>query len=307
MPHIYVPEFHEYHTPDGERFILHNPPRRMVFSDTGSGMPPIEYITQRGPTQHGVSLVAARLQPRVIQLSIRHMFCDRAHYWDGRADLLNIIRPNRLGILDGNIPTGFLRQYLSNGKTRQLDCLIQQGPAFAPRADGQWDEWAFNEVLQFIAFNPVEYDPKQHTQTLVTSSGAIVYPITYPITYGADSYSTTITYTGTWVEYPGIVLTGPMLNPVITHDDLDLKLALNYEIMPGETVTFDLTYAVKSVTSSLNGNIIGYLSLDSDLDEFSLVPAPQVTNGINNITVTAQSSGAASQVDFTWYERVIGY
>ena len=53
-----------YITPDGVEYML-SPPV-WVLQEDGFGMPPIEYVTQRGPLQHGETVKNLFLRPRTI-------------------------------------------------------------------------------------------------------------------------------------------------------------------------------------------------------------------------------------------------
>lgn len=149
---------------NGNQYVLSKPPERWVMSEEGTGMPPISYVTQRGPYQHGESLRDFFLTPRTIQMIVRHNYCDRAAYWKGRNELLSVLMPNipsspqtvppTLGVA-----TGVLRKVMPNGVVRDLACIIQQGPNFAARDPKQWDEWSYTETLRFIAHNPIFFDP----------------------------------------------------------------------------------------------------------------------------------------------------
>jgi len=71
-------------TPDSQVYTFRDDQRRFTMSTSGEGLPPIEYITQRGPFQHGETVVDYRLRPRVLQMVYREKFCSRDVYWDGR-------------------------------------------------------------------------------------------------------------------------------------------------------------------------------------------------------------------------------
>ncbi len=152
-------EFHQYISPDGKTYELHTASKhgRWVMQSQGWGMPEIEYITQRGTFQHGETVKDFFLRPRVIQLLINQSFCDRDGQWDGRAALLDAIRPNRQITANGVTP-GTLRRVLSDGSKRDLKVFIEQGPSFDPDPQG-YREHSFKEVLRFIAHDPVIYDP----------------------------------------------------------------------------------------------------------------------------------------------------
>lgn len=292
-------EFNEYITPDGQIYSLEGINKYMM-SIEGEGMPPINYITQRGPFQHGISLTDYFLGPRIIQMLVRQQDCSRQNYWNLRAALLNYLRPNRVD----PVATGRLRKYFPDGSRRDIDVLIQQGPNFEPRNLSRWDEYAFQETLRFIAFNPIYYNPTQRVST-ATQSGQLVFPITFPITFGAYN-SLSITYLGTWLDYPTIELTGPMSYPRFTNTVTGDFIQFNYVIPPGVVVTFSLLYGSKAVTDSLGNNLMGYVSSDSDLTTFSLVPDPIAPNGVNTINIIAGGASVASSIVFKSYDRYIG-
>lgn len=83
--------------PDGQVFDLttESDVGNWVLEMSGWGMPDIDYISQQGPFQHGVSARDYRLKPRTVQLSVRQQDCTRDGYWARRTELLNSMRPNR--------------------------------------------------------------------------------------------------------------------------------------------------------------------------------------------------------------------
>lgn len=150
-------EFDQYITPDGEIYNLNGVLGRFVMSHTGSGLPPIEYVTQRGPFQHGETPLGFRLNPRYIQYVLRQQDCSRQGYWDLRANLLDIFRPNRQ-VLSALTP-GVLRKILPNGEKRDIRVFIDGGLEYAPRSTDTWDEWGLTETVRFVAHDPLFYNP----------------------------------------------------------------------------------------------------------------------------------------------------
>lgn len=284
---------------------------RDVISDEGSGLPPIEYITERGPFQHGETIVNYFLRPRVVQYLIRQNFCSRQEAWDGRTALLNAIRPNKLGG-----PQGTLRRRLPNGALRDLTVVPIQGPNFEPRRMEEWDEWSIQEVLRFMANNPVYFNPVQQVATFpICGSGGfpytfpfyfdvpceLVFPITFPITfYGYDFYMD-IEYAGNWQEYPTIEIPGPA-GPSIrifnqtTNEEIHL---VGYSIAAGDTITIALAYGSQIITNSAGDSLLQYVSADSDLATFHLQP------GTNVMRVVLNSGGSLPTI-IRYYERFIG-
>lgn len=317
-----VREHVDFIAADGTVYPLHVPSRvgKWVMSHDGLGMPPIEYITERGPFQHGETVKDFFLRPRIVQLLIRQQFCSREEYWTGRAALINAIRPNRQ-LTVGAVSSGTLRLTLPNGVLRSLDCYIESGPRFEPRRSSSWDEWAFQEVLRFIAYNPVLYDPADHFVTFSEGSVAffpasfpipmdtppeLVFPIEFPITFFKIDRDANVVYTGTWIEYPVITLTGPLLNPIITNETTGEVLELSYEVPAGVVVTIDLAPGRKTVIDSTGANLVGVMTPESDLGTWHMEPAPVAPGGINTVHAEASAIDLLSSIDIRWKARYIG-
>ena len=64
-------------------------------STSNFGMPPVRFITQRGPFQDGETPLDMRLDPRVLQVAIVDYLCNRTEFWTRRNELIDLIRPNR--------------------------------------------------------------------------------------------------------------------------------------------------------------------------------------------------------------------
>jgi hypothetical protein len=277
---------------DGGQYLLGPAATRMVISVEGTGMPEINHITQRGPMQHGSTLLDYRLQPRLMQFVVHHRYGSRQSYWAGRATLLDTLRPNR-GL------SGVLRFVLADGSLRDIVATIQEGPNFAPRDPRSWTEHSFREVLRFIAHNPVFYDPQAY-DVLFIQTGGFTFPITFPITFTAFGYVATVVYGGNWDEYPLVTVTGPLTSMVLYNHTTDEEISLTYTLAVGQSAIFDLSnYAHKKVTrEDGTTNIIG--SASGDIATFHLQP------GANNLEVTAVGSGAATSVTVQWLNRYIG-
>lgn len=308
-------ELDYYISPDGVSYQFDTGNGKLLMSFTGDGMPPIEYIRQKGPFQHGETLLDYRLAARVIQYVHRRKGCSRYEYWDNRADLINWLRPNRQA--PGQFDLGKLRKILPDGSKRDIDVMIQQGPAFAPRQSDVWDEWAFTESLQFIASDPTFYDPDadEVIWSISILLGKIYYSasaltdLAYPYFYGADiiSGSATVTYLGTWLSYPTFELTGPLNQPFVENVTTGEHIQLAYDIAAGETVTISLPYGNKTVTNNFGANLIGTVTSDSDLATFHLAPDPEAAGGVNLFNASGGGGLAGvTQIRMWWYVRYIG-
>jgi len=320
-PPCYGAEFDTYIAPDGHEYEFHvSRGLRFLMTEQGFGMPPISYITSVGPFQHGETLRDWFLMPRVIELMISNRSLSRQEYTRQRAMLLDAIRPNRQ-VSDSERKPGVLRKRLSDGSIRDLKVVIESGPNFNPRDLARWDEYRFQEILRFIAHDPILYNPTQQCRSFLASgSGSpgsgggtqLMFPATFPITFGIGTGSSgsssgglsgTLQYNGTWEEYPKIVIHGPVTSPVIQNTTTEERLALETDILEDEIVTFDLTYATKTVTRENGTNMLGYLSDDSDLATFHL---STVNGGANQIVISGSGTNSSMFVEIFYYERFIG-
>ncbi len=288
--------------------ITPHDPGRFVMSFSGFGTPPIEYITQRGPFQDGETVKDFFLRPRVIQMLLRQNFCDRDGWWGGRASILDEIRPNRQATATAVLP-GVLRMVKTDGSVRDLNVFIQEGLRFEPRQSNQWDEWSFQEILRFIAHNPIIFDPTRvdFAFTIVLDAD-LVFPITFPITFGAGEIDLTpnINYTGTWSSLPIIVVTGPIEDFRIDNITTGEKLEFSADVDPGRIVTIDTTEGVKTVTDDLGNNLIGILTSDSDLATFHIAPDPEAPLGVNAMRLRGMHPTAATEVEVRYFTRFFG-
>lgn len=292
IPTIKALEYDVLTTADGTSYVLHGPAGRSVLSFSGTGMPEIEYITQRGPFQHGESVKDYFLRPRVVEYHIRQVSCSRDAYWALRAALLDILRPNR-GL------SATLTKHLSNGTRRALTVTIQSGPGFQGAKQATWDEWSIDEILRFVAFNPVYYDPAPSVVSF-NALGGLTFPITFPIVFAASGGNAIIAYEGTWLEYPTFRITGPLNGVDIFNSTTNERLGLVYNVAAGRVVTFNLSYGIKTVTLDDGTNLIGYLTPSSDLGSFHLQP------GDNNISVTGVGFTVGSAIVIEYYSRYVG-
>lgn len=315
-------EFTEYYSPDGQ-VLKFNTLTRALISEAGFGMPPIDYIDQRGPLQHGKTVYDYRLQPRLIQIVFRENGCSRQEYWDIRANILNLLRPNRQ--LACEFGLGTLRKIYPDKTRRDIRVVIDQGPEFVARQANKWDEFSITETLRFIAPDPTFYDP---VPILVNVNFGVApeepggADLKFPVYFTSDNlifggfsggggsgmYSINTTYTGTWPTYPSFTLTGPLNDVVITNSTTGEVLSLvDYAIDYGETVTINLEYGGKSIVSDIKGSLLRYLASYSDFATFHIEPAPKAPDGVNSISLLCSYADEnRSTAQMSYYTRYIG-
>ena len=96
-------------------------------STSNFGMPPIRFITQRGPFQDGESPLDMRLDPRVLQVEIVEYLCNRTEFWTRRNELVDLIRPNRAFSDDGTYRPLIYRKFWPGGKPERGSDLVADG------------------------------------------------------------------------------------------------------------------------------------------------------------------------------------
>ena len=302
----------DFIAPDGATYELTGFRSQHLIQMEGWGALENNIATTQGPFQHGVSPVAVRAGPRTI--TIRHLSsnCNRDDYWSKRGDLVDILRLNRTDL--NNPSPGALRWYLSNGNIRQVDVMVIKGPVYKERDDA----FMFDEQITFLAHNPIIYDPTSIIDNVLlwacTPANQLQFPAAVGgvagLLFGGSICNVTqnhsITFTGTWEEYPTIVVTGPANDISIINNDTGKKLALDYNIAAGEVVTFDLSYGVKNVTNNFGTDLINFITDDSDLAVFTIQPNPIVTDGINTFSISIDNGTGATIVSFQYFTRYAG-
>lgn len=305
-------DFDFYVAPDGHEYPFDDAGMRFLETFSGDGMAPIEYRTERGPFQDGETVVDWVLRPRVIQYLHRRGTGSRSDYWDARADLVNALRPNRQLTAGGREP-GRLRKILANGDRRDIHVLIESGPQFQGRDPMKLDEFGFWEVLRFVAYDPLFFDPDEKSEVYALAVAThLVFPVTLvpgpDMVFGPSMVHDTanIAYGGTWQSLPVIEIVGPAQQPMVENLTTGELIWLQYDVPAGRTVTIDLAYGVKTVVDDLGTNLIGTVSDDSDLATWHLAPDPEAPLGVNQVLVHFAGASPASSVTISWYDRFIG-
>lgn len=301
-------EFDQLITPDGKTYNFDTRVDKFVWGITGQAIPPISYITQRGPFQDGQSVLGYRLEPRAIQMIHRRNSCDRNEYWDDRADLLDILRPNRQPTT--SFQTFVLRKIRPDGSKRDLNVVYSDGIGFRGGVPDMWDEWSIQEPVRFIAHDPIFFDPTENITSYAPGvlDDELSFPITFPIQFGisADVEALSITYGGTYRSFPQIILVGSMTDPRIKNITTGQEIALDYTITTPRAVTINLAFGNKTIEDDLGNNLIGNLTEDSDLVSFAIEADPLAEDGINSIGISASETDANAEVIIRYFTKYIG-
>lgn len=126
-----------------------------------------------------------------------------------------------------------------------------------------------------------------------TASGSAVHPFTFPIVYGASTYSVTSTANnaGDLPTYPiGITVVGPVNSPIITNVTTGESLRVNVNLNASSNV-LRIAYGKDFVTCELDGNSV--------LNEAS-GPFFKLRPGPNEISLSGTSIGSGSYVEVAY-------
>lgn len=299
-----IGEVYKIEADDGLIYELHDGETRFVVNTIDSaGLPPVEYLTRRPYRADRLIETGYRLNPRNFAISYQFINdCSREVYWEARAALLNVVRPNR-----GEALTVTLIR--DDGVKRAIKARALT-PVYPSVDVNSVDEWSFAEILQFDAFDPTFFDP---TASMQVVSYNPIQELAFPIEFDEDDIyfgsgaifgTLAITYLGTWYSYPTFTITPPFDSIRVNHNELGVNLQLLYGSST-RTVTIDLN--TPAITDDLGISLFNYLSPDSDLQGFKLQPDPIVDGGINTLIFTIPgATDPQTTVGVDYLNRYIG-
>jgi len=116
----------------------------------GTGMPPITIIEQRGPLQHGATMLGFRYGVRVLQVGISEQLFCALDLVDRRFDLTDLIRPSRVFPTTG-VPTPLIyRRWLPGGRTVYgTDLQTTAGSAIVQSVTGRFVHYGLRAGSRF--------------------------------------------------------------------------------------------------------------------------------------------------------------
>lgn len=294
MSGLPIGELHSLMTADGKYLFV--PDEEVQFLTYGGyGLPPTQFVTRRGYRQHGVTEVDYLLEPRAVSVRLYHVgACSRQQYWDNRARLLEFLRPNRTGPL-------VLTLYQPDGAKRALSVRANPGLQFPPVGPDA-NAWNIDEQIEFIAFDPLWFDPDEEDHVLTGGYGSdLVFPATFPILFGPSGLQFTedLAYAGTWRTYPVVEIDGPYRQATVQNVGAGVRLGLTVPIAYGEKRIIDLTPGAQRIVDGNGANRFGELAPDSNLVDWAIYPEPEVAGGVQQVLVTLVGTEGSA-----WYNEV---
>jgi len=273
----------------------------------GLGLVRPRRFTRSGPQQHGQSLGAAYLQPRVVTL--------RLHYHMTSEPLLETHRGILQTILNDLNHQIYLDVTYPSGHVRRLDVYYYDGmPARRAATDLYYNA---DDVLQLIADDPVFYDPTPITEVwrlevpaYYLLGGGLTIPWRIPFWIAPSTISETarIDYEGGWESYPVWAVTGPAsrvrIHNLTTDEVIQFTDASFVE--PGDIVTVDLRYGHKDVRNLVGESQIAFITDDSDIATWHLAPHAEAIDGRNVLRILASDCTEDTRISMTYYLRYFG-
>ena len=285
-----------YQVPDGTRLYFYRGGKRTLQGFTKFAMPDITFIEDRGPNQHGTTVHDYRLQPRVITMDWFGRNCNgrQCEY----ADIVEAIRPTH-----EDYP-GYLRVINQDTSLLEIPARIQTGPDGGWNIDSGLTPLQVRDVLQWYCPDPVWREVEQQTATATVEIADSCLDLCLPACLGTGILNTEIDvcYNGTWKgDQITFVLTGPLDTPTITNETTNQTIQLNYNIATNDEVTITILPETTTVTSLINGDIIGTVTSISDLVFFNL--AARQTNEI--VFSGANGIEGSTSISMNYYTRYL--
>lgn len=284
-------------------YDLDNGSDRFFVGFTNFGIPGVNHATSKAPNQDGVTHNGFIISERRFSVVLDLVAGSFPELSAKKNQLIGDVHPIR----NKPMTLVYMPDPLDESTYREIECYYSGGLELPSK-----DQEGFEQriALEFLAPDPVWYDPNFRSQAFTLEPNTeLAFPISFPIAFGTSIIrdGATIQYKGTWPAYPTIYLNGPQTAPLIQHETLDLKIEFpSYELVAGDTITIDLDPLKKTVTLNDGTNLIGALSEDSDLGTWRFAPRPEVSDGINNVSVSAGNATADSNIQFVWHPKYLG-
>lgn len=178
------------------------------------------------------------------------------------------------------------QQLMASVRCQQRAMPITQGYA-SPGSDKQ--------TLQFVATDARRYVPTVQSAScgLYSATGGLVYPITYPLSWGTVTSSGTLTIAngGDTATPPMLTITGGGTTPTITRQDTGQSLVIDLTLQPTDILVVD----VLNDRLLLDGSNI-YTALDpasAPISAFFIAP------GMTTLGLSV-ASGTGTTLAATW-------
>lgn len=234
----------------------------------------VSLSTAQGINQVGASVQSKNIQPRPVTVSGKFMGPFQA---ENKDKLVSVIRPDLKGRFYAN-------DYF-------LDVSVTESPAAEP----------VPEFARFTFSLLAPYPYWQHDESISTSLSGVEYKFKLPCNFSrpyrfgekVESQFINITNRGQLpVPFKAVFLAKTECeNPKLTNARTGEYILVKKPMAAGEKITVDITHEKTFVTSSIDGDIRGALSLQSRLNRLAVgdnVLKPEVKNNAGKIELTIE-------------------
>jgi len=258
---------------------------RLISINSGLPDAPVTHMTRQAPYQDGLSRIDTHFEPRIVNFDVMVMA-------PTFADLEYAVKNLTLALNPMPGP-GYLIYTYDDGTEYILYCI---------RNSPMQQSGVGNDRHRLVSIDLVAHDPFIYsypsTITYFFAGDPLVYPYEYPFTYPTGTAQQTVMNEGDIASEVTIVLTGAVVNPVITRTWAD-----QYGVITTDSLSFTLTMTageVLTITTGFGNNTIRLLHDTGlyDTNPFQyLNPGStfwRLVTGINTIAVTSTSISAGT-------------
>ncbi|WP_368657626.1 phage tail domain-containing protein [Metabacillus halosaccharovorans] len=275
---------------NGTEYELNDVDFRVLDGMNGRFMPPISFIEEEVPFQHGTKLRQVKVNARDVDIPL---YIETNSPLELRKTIRNTLK--MFNPLKGD---GKLRSIAPDGSQRELYCRYSTGLEGNEDNDSKGTYWQ-KVILVFRAFDPYWYDTITRVETFTTGKPATFFPF-FPLRLSSSSVfaDATIDNTGDVETYPEWIIQGPGENIVIRNQTTRDAIFLATFLQEGESIIIDTHPKRKTVKKGDGSNLFA-----AQTEESSLWPLQE---GINNIRIEMGNATSASSVQISYRNRYWG-
>jgi hypothetical protein len=274
---------------DGTEYPISDNHLIMAGSD-GRFMPPVDFVEEDIPFQHGSQLREVLVRPREVDLPI---YVDGTSEIDLRNQLRTLLRV--LNPLKGN---GKLRITGPDGSQRELTCRYKGGMEISEKGNSKIGNLQA-VVLVLRAFDPFWYDTITKVETFTINQQATSFFPIFPLRLSSSTVFAdfTVDNSGDVETWPEWIIKGPGENIYLRNLTTGETLRLNTSLGLGESIRIDTKPFSKTVIKGNNENLFYTI-------ENSTLWALQ--EGFNSIRLEMSNATSDSSIQLSYKNRYWG-
>lgn len=259
-----------------------NRPTILHDNTVGLGTPPAQSVTQKTIYQDGSKFLRSFYDNRKITFMFTVTAASNAAMNTVKNNLYNKLNPKQ----------GELEMTVELNQTLYITAVCDGIVPLSGESRGNY--WQTYQI-SFTCHDPFFHDAES-SQLFTPFTGGFSFPFSFPFSLGTPAASQTLTNAGDTSTPVRIVLVGSLKEAIIKNETTEESIYLTEDIDPGETVTIDTR--LKTVTSSVKGNVFSYIS--SDTTFWELQP------GNNTVSYKTSTNILGSSCTIYWNDRYTG-